>query len=183
MRKGIAVLAFCAVLALAGCGDDEAANAGAAQSSAASGKAQAAEQRVFPLWTEICQKEPENTCILVRDVVEEKTQSRAWRGVISADRATKKGTLTIIVPLGVLTQAPLKISVDEGKVHDAKISHCTGNGCVATLSIDKALFDTLRGGKTLNTEIALPGDNAMRVGVGLDGFRNWSEGLRPAPAP
>lgn len=180
--NGAMALALCLVLALAGCGDngDDAASA---DKPPAQGDTVHSEQQVFPHWTEICQKEPENACVLVRDVIEEQSKARAWRGLISVDRATGKGIFTIVVPLGVPTQAEVKVKIDEAAGRSLRISHCTNNGCVINFEIDKKFYDALRTGAQIHTDIPLPNGSTMKVSVGLDGFKKWSEGKAASSAP
>lgn len=81
------------------------------------------------------------------------------------------------VPLGVLLQPGLSLSVDEDEALDLRYSLCDNNGCIATFPLAGRIKDALKKGLTADVVVTTADGREIVIGVSLKGFTAALEAL------
>jgi invasion protein IalB len=83
---------------------------------------------------------------------------------------TKKPVMMVQVPLGVLVNEPIALTVDTNQPVQTSVQTCTQAGCFAGSPISDVLISTMRVGKQLTIVFYNANKQAITVTVPLAGF-------------
>ncbi|MEM9012810.1 MAG: invasion associated locus B family protein [Pseudomonadota bacterium] len=92
---------------------------------------------------------------------------------------------TIVVPLGVLLPAGLRMQIDGGQQRTLPFSWCVRSGCFVRLGLDGATITQMkRGAQARLTVVAVPRPDAgIELTLSLAGFTAAYDSLQPVAAP
>tara|TARA_B100000780_G_scaffold278446_1_gene252018 strand:+ start:160 stop:711 length:552 start_codon:yes stop_codon:yes gene_type:complete len=75
-----------------------------------------------------------------------------------------------ILPMGILLQPGVKLSIDDGKPLAFQVRYCLPNGCYAYVSLNDDLMDRLSKGNQATVEVIKTDGQPLRIPVPLKGF-------------
>lgn len=85
----------------------------------------------------------------------------------------------VILPLGVMAQEKIRLSVDGKKLLDAKVHHCEAGGCVVRFNVSAKMMDRLNNGGLLLVEALSASGSPVRIEMSLSGFAEAHERVKP----
>jgi invasion protein IalB len=122
--------------------------------------AQAAVKSVHNDWQVRCDTPPGaqgEQCALVQSVTAEDRPDVSLTVTVSKTADQKSRLLRVVVPMGVLLPAGLRLKINQTDVGKAGFVRCLRSGCVAEVVMDDNLINRLRTGETVPDEgIGLP---------------------------
>jgi invasion protein IalB len=88
------------------------------------------------------------------------------------DKTLKKGNArgVIILPLGILLQEGITMTVDEGKPLAFTSRFCTKGGCFSFVDLDKDLIESMKKGKAINMRFKTGANQKANLIMSLENF-------------
>ncbi|HET7413304.1 MAG TPA: invasion associated locus B family protein [Pararhizobium sp.] len=131
-------------------------------------------------WSTVCGKPPgapEEQCALMQLVVAKNQPDVALSVVVLKTADKKARILKVLAPLGVLLPKGLGLYVDGKDIGRAYFVFCRIDGCQVEVTLDDALFNTLRNGKKAVFTIFKTQEAGIGIPVDLTGLAEGFDAL------
>lgn len=120
-------------------------------------------------WTVRCQEEPKY-CEIVQRLVMKESGQRFAEIAIGYPPSEKTARGVMILPLGVLLEDGVKMTIDDGKPYKFNFRYCSADGCVAVVTLnDKVVGQLKKGNQAVLQFKNLKGQN-INLPITLKGF-------------
>lgn len=120
-------------------------------------------------WTVRCQEEPKY-CEIVQRLVMKESGQRFAEIAIGYPPSEKTARGVMILPLGVLLEEGVKMTIDDGKPYKFNFRYCSADGCIAVVVLnDKVIGQLKKGNQAVLQFKNLKGQN-INLPITLKGF-------------
>jgi invasion protein IalB len=132
-----------------------------------------------PEWTKVCGKDQNaNTeiCYTTRDFVSDKDQPVLAVALYDVKGKQSQKVLRLLMPLGMLLQPGIRISIDEGQATPGRYASCLPNGCFAEAQVKNDFVTALKKDGTLKVSARNQIGREMTFAVSTAGFGKAFDG-------
>ncbi len=109
-------------------------------------------------------------CAVVQKVAVAETGQRVIEFSVSNVKNNDNDRGVMILPLGVLVQNEIVMTIDEGVSYGFKINHCNSQGCFAYLDMSPEMIKELKRGNELNIYMVDSNRQPVQMRLSLKGF-------------
>lgn len=126
-------------------------------------------------WQKRCSKPKDGkgaeSCEIFQKLVVAKSGARFVEfaiGYPADDKKVARGVF--ILPLGILLENGVKMTIDDGQAFKFNVRYCDQGGCYAFISLNEQLIDLMKKGSEAKVNFVGASGQAFNVGVTLKGF-------------
>ena len=121
-------------------------------------------------WQTRCEKNDAKKCEAYDFLGVKDSKSRIAEFAVAFPESKSVARGVIILPLGILLESGVNMSVDDGKPYAFKVRYCTEAGCFAYIKMESALLETMKKGTNIKFQLkSIDGSNINLV-LALEGF-------------
>ncbi len=100
----------------------------------------------------------------------DESAARLAEFAIGFPKELETGRGVIILPLGVLVQPGIGLSIDDSASYKFEISHCTNQGCFAFIDVNDLVLEQLKKGSNANFVFYAQNTKKFKIAMPLKGF-------------
>jgi invasion protein IalB len=130
-------------------------------------------------WTKICghdQAANRDICYTTRDFTAKADQPPVLALAVYDVAGDDTRIVRALLPVGLMMQAGVRISIDKGATTEGKFEICSPNGCFAEAKVNKSLVDQMKKATTVNFTVRNQTGVDVTFAVPLAGFREAFDG-------
>ncbi|MBF0095851.1 MAG: invasion associated locus B family protein [Magnetococcales bacterium] len=127
-------------------------------------------RKVFEKWITECEVAPDGKaekCFASQTQVSKDHQQLILKFSVGRFGNKDEWAAVAILPLGISIPAGVAFKVDDGEPITMQLQQCTGNGCLASVLLDKSLLTSIKKGKMLSVGV-LPFGFPKTLGIPVD---------------
>ncbi len=127
-------------------------------------------RKTFEKWITECELSPDGKsekCFASQTQVSKEHQQLILKFSLGRFGSKDEWAAVAILPLGISIPAGVAFKVDEGEPVTMQLQQCTGNGCLASVLLDKNLLTSIKKGKMLSVGV-LPFGFPKPLGIPVD---------------
>jgi invasion protein IalB len=149
---------------------------------AANSSSDAARVELLPTtneWTKICGHDPaanKDICYTTRDFTAKADEAPVLALAVYDIAGDDRRIVRMVLPLGLMMEAGIRLSIDKGATLQGKFETCHPNGCFAEAKTNKALVEQLKKSSTMNIAVRNQTNAEVTFGVPLAGFAKAYDG-------
>jgi invasion protein IalB len=135
--------------------------------------AQGVVKSVYGDWQIRCETPPgaqSEQCALMQSVTAEDRPNVGLTVIVLKTADQKSRLMRVVAPLGILLPSGLGLKIDDKDVGRAGFVKCLPNGCIAEITMDDTLINTLRNGHTSTFIIFQSPEEGIGFPMSLKGF-------------
>jgi invasion protein IalB len=132
-----------------------------------------------PEWTKVCGKDQSNNaeiCYTTRDFVSDNDQPVLAVALYDVKAKQPQQVMRLLMPLGLLLQPGIRITVDQGETTAGRYAVCLPNGCFAEAHVKNDFVAALKKGTTLKISARNQVGREVAFAVPTTGFGKAFDG-------
>lgn len=132
-------------------------------------------------WSLVCDMPPgasREQCLLTQDVAAPSRPDIILSVLVLKTADNKAQLLRLIVPLGMLVQPGIGLTIDDKSIGHLDFVRCLQGGCYAEVLLEQSLIDTLKSAKAAVFNVFQTPEESIQIPIDVNGF---GEGLTALP--
>ncbi|WP_130469955.1 invasion associated locus B family protein [Candidatus Magnetaquicoccus inordinatus] len=131
-------------------------------------------RKVFDKWITECEMSPDGKsekCFASQTQISKEHQQLILKFSVGSFGNKEEWAAVAILPLGISIPAGVAFKVDDAEPIFMQLQQCTGNGCLASVALEKNVMTAIKKGKILSVGVLPFGfPKTMAIPVDLQGF-------------